>query len=299
MLSQMLRRLVIAISIAATAACQSSQPPGRSDSAAQAKSDALAAGDGDSQDSNALAGPDASFEDMARADAGSDGLGTDVAITKDTSAEAGTSVRRDGAGTDAFVPVSDVLATSDGSSPDAARADSPRDAASPDELIRKDAAMEAGQDGSSGGDSLASFCTGDLPRLATNGYPVGPAIRTYVTATDCCDRITIELITATFTNLLYVSWSVPPTEGSLPADIDLGSAPDRWGFHVSTSCQSGGSSCTEVYDSGFLGRLQVSLVDGGPGYDVKLCVHVEESPGAPHATLHSFDLYLPRLTIAN
>jgi hypothetical protein len=189
------------------------------------------------------------------------------------------------------------LPVADGISQDAVRTDAVRDPIGLDEAGPEGAAAEVGRDSTPADSSLASFCTGDGSRLATNGYDTGPAIRTYTTAMDCCDGITIEIITATFSSLLYVSWLVPATGDSLPVDIDLSGPSSIRSFHVAAECQSRDTNCQEVYTSGFVGRLRMSRADGAAGYDASLCVHVEESADSPHATLHSFDLYLPHLVI--
>ena len=43
----------------------------------------------------------------------------------------------------------------------------------------------------------------------------------------------------------------------------------------------------DYYRTGLLGWLTID------GYDMSICVHVEEDPAEPAYLLHSFDLYLP------
>lgn len=145
---------------------------------------------------------------------------------------------------------------------------------------------------------LAAFCTGDLARLSTNGNNTGPAIHPSILAMDCCEGFELEIITATFTYGIYVSWAVPARAGALPLDVDL-SDPSRlqW-FEVATRCDSTRANCADSYRSGFVGRLQLSrVVDGGYAYEASLCVHVEETAANPRSSLHSFDLYVPRIVI--
>jgi hypothetical protein len=112
---------------------------------------------------------------------------------------------------------------------------------------------------------------------------------------DCCAGFELEIITATFLYGIYVRWIVPSSAGDFPLDVDL-SAPTRLrSFHVLTNCDSTRASCSDVYQSNFVGRLQVSYSDGEYGYDASLCVHVEEPADSPHPYLHAFDLYVPHI----
>jgi hypothetical protein len=142
---------------------------------------------------------------------------------------------------------------------------------------------------------LASFCTGNVARLATNGHVTGPAIRPTTLAMDCCEGFELEIITATFLYGIYVRWIVPASAGGFPLDIDLSAPSSLRSFDVRTDCDSTRGNCSDVYDSGFVGRLQLSRTDGGYGYDGSLCVHAEEPADSPHPHLHSFDLYVPRM----
>lgn len=142
---------------------------------------------------------------------------------------------------------------------------------------------------------VASFCTGSLPRLATNGYSTGPVIRATTLAMDCCEGFEVEIVTATFLYSIYVRWVVLPSSDPFPLDIDLSAPASLRSLHVLTNCDSTRANCSDVYQSGFAGRMQLSRGDGGLGYDGSLCIHAEEPADSPHPHLHSFDLYLPRI----
>jgi hypothetical protein len=144
---------------------------------------------------------------------------------------------------------------------------------------------------------LAAFCTGNLGRLATNGNAGAPAIHAASLAMDCCDGVELELDTATFMDSIYVSWVLPAGSGALPLDFDL-SGPSRLrSFEVATKCDYLHSNCSDSYSSGFVGQLRLFRGDGGAAYEASLCVHVEQPTDSPHAFLHSFDLYVPRIAI--
>jgi hypothetical protein len=190
--------------------------------------------------------------------------------------------------------VADAPTPADGPARDATPREGAAEVPSTDTAGLSDAArvMEVGRDSAPMSDALAAFCTGHLPRMATNGNSAGPAIRTYIDPISCCDVITFEFITATFLSPIFVSWTMPA--GDPPSvDIDLSAPTRNVSVKVATECTSRTATCPDVYTSGFKGRLQVSLLDGGLGYDVNLCLHAEEPADSPHTSLHSFDLYLP------
>jgi hypothetical protein len=282
MLSGMLGRLSIALTLVAAAACSRSKLTGQADGAIPANDGAPLSDAFDSGSAGRSDSPPA----------------PDVGSGGDTVAdEPGSDLARD-------VPVLDTPTTNDGSSKDAAGDPSPWDAArdsvadgnTPDETIMKDAAGDPRPDGTATGDALAAFCTGNLVRLATNGNPTGPAIRSFTIPMDCCDGVGIEIDTATFVHALYVSWLVP-AGNNLPLDEDLSAPSSIQSFHVSTDCTGTDRDCKDTYSSGFVGRLQMWRGDGGYGYQASLCVHVEESADSPHSQLHSFDLYVPEFKI--
>lgn len=142
---------------------------------------------------------------------------------------------------------------------------------------------------------VASFCTGSQPRFAANGHSTGPAIRSTILVMDCCEGFELEIVTATFLYSIYVRWVVSPSSDPFPLDIDLSAPASLRSLHVLTNCDSTRANCSDVYQSGFVGRLQLSQSDGGIGYDGSLCIHAEEPADSPHPHLHSFDLYLPRI----
>ena len=82
----------------------------------------------------------------------------------------------------------------------------------------------------------------------------------------------------------------PSPSYTLPATIDLANPPERWQVLVRAGCSVTSADCVgdqDYYRTGLLGWLTID------GYDMSICVHVEEDPAEPAYLLHSFDLYLP------
>jgi hypothetical protein len=138
----------------------------------------------------------------------------------------------------------------------------------------------------------ATFCTGDAPRMAVNGVGLVPTVATYPIAMDCCDGGGVVLTNDALAFPIGVGWLVELSPSyTLPATIDLSSMPEGWHVLVSAGCSVTSADCVgeqDYYRTGLLGWLTID------GYDMSVCVHVEEDPNAPAHLLRSLDLYLPR-----
>jgi hypothetical protein len=207
-------------------------------------------------------------------------------------------------------------ATSDGGARDMVVADgSARDVAadlaSTDAVSRDVASPDVGApDGASpdaAGDAiflsidgpLAAFCTGDYPRMVVNGIESNPVARGRVLPLSCCAAGEIQVNTATFLHTIVVAWRAEagPTS-TVPATIDLANPPTGWSVRVVVGCESSMSSCNpqpDGYTTGLEGVLQVSR--SGSGWDMSLCLHVQEPADSPHPIVHTLDLYVQHVTL--
>jgi len=198
------------------------------------------------------------------------------------------------------VLATDVILMGDSSTRDTATESAPIDVASPevapldlagdpiDAIFSSIDGVPAGLDG-----PLAEFCTGNFAHMVVNGVVGTPAPTGRILALDCCDAGEISLNTATFAQPIVVTWRAQAgATSSFPATIDLASPPKDWTVQVVIGCQSAMSSCNpapDSYTAGLQGTLQVSRTS--PGYDMSLCLHVEEPPGSPHPIVHALNLY--------
>jgi hypothetical protein len=143
---------------------------------------------------------------------------------------------------------------------------------------------------------LATFCTGEAPRMVVNGESLTPTtVEAYPIVMDCCDGGGVAVTSDALAFPIRVSWIVEasPTY-SLPATIDLSSPPLGWHVEVNAGCDMTSAGCvaTDSYQTGLVGWLTIAR-DPGRGIDMGVCVHVEEDTAEPASLLHSLDLYLP------
>jgi len=144
---------------------------------------------------------------------------------------------------------------------------------------------------------LAAFCAGDTPHMVVNGIDSHPGVSGRIIPYDCCDGGEFKVVTATFVDLIIVSWQaqVGAASGN-PATIDLSNPPKGWNVRVISGCDTATASCyppPDGYTTGLQGVLQVSR--GTSGYDMSLCLHVQESADTPHPIVHTLDLYAPHI----
>ena len=225
-----------------------------------------------------LAVPDLPL-DLADRDATSDGGARDV-LTSDVIAVGDSSASDIGA--DGVLP--DVVSR-DVASPDVASPEVPAGDAAGDALF------------SSIDGPLAAFCSGDTPHMVVNGIDSHPAVSGSMIPYDCCDGGEFKVVTATFVDLIIVSWQAQAGATSrYPATIDLANPPKGWNVRIVIGCDTATASCyppPDGYTSGLQGALQVTI--SGGHYDMSLCLHVEEPADSPHPIVHTLDLYAPHV----
>lgn len=234
-----------------------------------------------------LAAPDVAADSVFR-DASPEGVVPDLAPSDII--VFGDSSLRDQA-SDVVVPdvVSADVVLSDIVSPDAV---SP-DVASPDAVLREVAPDVAGDAIFSSIDGpLAAFCSGDFPRMVVNGIESHPAVTGRMIPFSCCLAGEFVVVTQTFVYPIVVMWR----NLGLPSTSDLANLPSGRTVQVSVGCDPISASCNpapDSYTSGLQGVLQVSR--GTSGYDMSLCLHVEEPANSPHPIVHTLDLYAPHI----
>ena len=193
---------------------------------------------------------------------------------------------------DAFA--SEVDTVGDGPARDAAAERVPTDAISPDVAYSEVAsdALLSSIDG-----ALAAFCSGDTPHMVVNGIDSHPAVSGHMIPYDCCDGGEFKIVTATFVDLIIVSWQAQAGATSVfPATIDLASPPKGWNVRITIGCDTATASCNpapDSYTSGLQGVLQVSRASSG--FDMSLCLHVQEPTGSPHPIVHTLDVFAPHI----
>jgi hypothetical protein len=234
-----------------------------------------------------LATPDVAADSVFR-DASPEGVMREVARGDILAVEDGFSQDQ---ALDVFVP--DVV-SADGGSPDVILPDgvSP-DVASPDAVLRE-VASDVADDAifSSINGPLAAFCSGDLPHMVVNGVESHPAVTGRMIPFSCCLAGEFVVVTQTFVYPIVVMWR----NLGLPSTSDLASLPSSGTVEVSVGCDPISASCypaPDSYTSGLQGVLQLSRATSG--YDMSLCLHVEEPAGSPHPIVHTLDLYAPHV----
>jgi hypothetical protein len=167
------------------------------------------------------------------------------------------------------------------------------DVASPDAVLRE-VALDVADDAifSSIDGPLAAFCSGDLPHMVVNGVESHPVVTGRMIPFSCCTAGEFVVVTQTFVYPIVVMWR----NLGLPSTSDLASLPSSGTVQVSVGCDPIGASCypaPDSYTSGLQGVLQLSRATSG--YDMSLCLHVEEPAGSPHPIVHTLDLYAPHV----
>ena len=234
-----------------------------------------------------LATPDVAADSVFR-DASPEGVMREVALGDII--VFGDSSLRDQA-SDVVVPdvVSADVASHDVVAPDVV---SP-DAVSPDAVLREVALDVAGDAIFSSIDGpLAAFCSGDLPHMVVNGVESHPAVTGRKIPFSCCLAGEFVVVTETFVYPIVVMW----WDLGLPSTSDLASLPSGRSVQVSVGCDPISASCSpapDSYTSGLQGVLQLSRATSG--YDMSLCLHVEEPAGSPHPIVRTLDLYAPHI----
>jgi hypothetical protein len=146
--------------------------------------------------------------------------------------------------------------------------------------------------------ALAAFCSGDAPKAVVNGVASTPTVSGGIMAYDCCDGGEFIVVTPSFDYKIYVMWeSQVGGPVGYPATVDLANPGKGWGVRVELSC-AGGMSCypsPDSYMSGFEGILEVVRVPSR-GFDMSICLHLEEPTASPHSLLHSLDFYAAHIT---
>ena len=146
--------------------------------------------------------------------------------------------------------------------------------------------------------ALAAFCSGDAPKAVVNGVASTPTVSGGIMAYDCCDGGEFIVVTPSFDYKIYVMWeSQVGGPVGYPATVDLANPGKGWGVRVQLSC-AGGMSCypsPDSYMSGFEGILEVVRVPSR-GFDMSICLHLEEPTASPHSLLHSLDFYAAHIT---
>jgi hypothetical protein len=248
--------------------------------------------DSSSASSPDLAAPDVAADSVFR-DASPEGVMREVALGDIIAVQDGSSQDQ---ALDVFVP--DVV-SADGGSPEAVLSDvvlsdvvSP-DVVSPDAVLREVASDVTGDAIFSSIDGpLAAFCSGDLPRMVVNGVESHPAVTGRMIPFSCCLAGEFVVVTQTFVYPIVVMWQ----NLGLPSTSDLASLPSGRSVQVSVGCDPISASCSpapDSYTSGLQGVLQLSRATSG--YDMSLCLHVEEPAGSPHPIVHTLDLYAPHI----
>jgi hypothetical protein len=145
--------------------------------------------------------------------------------------------------------------------------------------------------------ALASFCSGDLPRMVVNGIESNPAVTGKMIPYDCCDGGEFDVTTQTFSYPIVVPWRrMASAAFRYPASVDLASLPSDWSVRVVAGCDPIQSSCGgpgDGYTTGIEGVLEVD--GGGSQFDMSLCLHVVEPAGSSHPLIHTLDLYAPHV----
>jgi hypothetical protein len=190
------------------------------------------------------------------------------------------------------------LPPADGSGVDGAgdaAPDSSGDGPGPD--ASRDALVDATDDTSAIDGGLAAFCTGVAARMVVNGVGLTPTVATSPIAMDCCDGGGFAITNDSLAFPIGVEWIAEAGPGmTFPAEIDLATPPNGWRIRVIAGCSVTSAGCLGVqdyYQTGFSGWLMVQR-DAIRGFDMSLCVHVEEDPGQPAYLLHALDLYVPQ-----
>jgi hypothetical protein len=189
------------------------------------------------------------------------------------------------------VLIGDVVALSDSSSRDVAV-----DAVVPD-VVSSDVGLTGSPDVVRPDGPLAAFCSGDFPHMVVNGIDSHPGVTGRIIPYDCCDGGEFVVTTATFVDLITVSWqSQVGAASGYPATIDLANPPKGWNVRIVIGCDTATSSCyppPDGYTTGLQGVLQVTNNSGH--FDMSLCLHVEEPADSPHPIVHTLDLYAPHV----
>ena len=159
----------------------------------------------------------------------------------------------------------------------------------------------AGGTGGGGGAGGAGFCGGDTPRMVVNGVTTTPTVVGQEMILDCCRAARFVVTTSDFSQPIAFDWRWEGP-GPLPASISLTNLPDRWRVSLQAGCSVTQPSCLGALDNfttGFTGQLLVSSFDGGPGFEMNLCLHFTEPAGMPGTILHTLDLYAPHVSTRN
>jgi len=145
--------------------------------------------------------------------------------------------------------------------------------------------------------ALASFCSGDSPRLVVNGAASSPTVTGAMIPYDCCDGGQFNVSSPDFALPIVFSWRRTATSAWVyPATADLASLPAGWTVQFYAGCNPSSSSCSgssDYYTTGFEGTLQIAV--SGSTFDMSLCLHVQEPAASPHTIIHSMDLYAPHV----
>jgi hypothetical protein len=147
--------------------------------------------------------------------------------------------------------------------------------------------------------ALASFCSGDSPKMVLNGEAQTPTVTGRVLGLDCCDGAEIVITGSSIGHTLFVEWRVQvgPTR-NFPATIDLANPPSGWAVRMTVGCDTSTIVCypaPDSYASGLEGALQVTVATPFSAFDTSLCLHVAEPADSPHALVHTLDLYAPHV----
>jgi len=133
--------------------------------------------------------------------------------------------------------------------------------------------------------------------MVVNGIDSHPVVSGHMIPYDCCDGGEFKIVTATFVDLIIVSWQAQAGATSVfPATIDLASPPKGWNVRITIGCDTATASCNpapDSYTSGLQGVLQVSRASSG--FDMSLCLHVQEPTGSPHPIVHTLDVFAPHI----
>jgi hypothetical protein len=147
---------------------------------------------------------------------------------------------------------------------------------------------------------LASFCSGNEPKMILNGEVSTPTVTARKLAMSCCDGVQLAATAPAFGHTVFFGWQVTAGPASTyPAAVDLANPEKDWSARVYLGCDASTTSCSpppDSYTSGLEGSLQVQLLNETYAFDTSLCLRVVEPTGSPHPLLHSLELYVPNVT---
>ena len=151
---------------------------------------------------------------------------------------------------------------------------------------------------------LASFCSGDSPRMVLNGIESTPVVTGTYILMSCCISSAFVVETATFAEPILVTWQVNGGPYADPGTYDLANLRAGFTVRVEAGCDPKDPlSCTpsDAYESGLEGTLALASISpeiASLGNDMSLCLRLREPARRPHSLIHSLDLYAPHVLAA-